>query len=272
VLNLKSVITSYTSDFNAANTDFVGNFFSVTTPSGFNNGAIHSSHPYPTGFGLDTTSNFSYILKKPVIISTTNTKILFKEIVIAETISGGIKDYVVVEGSKDKGTTWLPFLDPYSSNAIGLWQAAYSSKSDGVPSLFYSRLIDMTQSGNFQAGDSVLVRFKLHSDASTNAWGWAIDDLSIQGLVTGIEKSMPELFSIYPNPVTSDYMNVAIPSGLSFSKLTVTDILGRQVAETSLDPQLTEQKVFVGNLNEGIHIVRINSDQGQMTRKIIIKR
>ena len=91
-------------------------------------------------------------------------------------------------------------------------------------------------------------------------------------VITEIEKPATELFSVYPNPVTSDYLSIVIPSGLSFSSLIVTDILGRQVSETSLGTQETEQKAYIGNLNDGIYIVRISSDQGQLTKKIVIKR
>lgn len=272
VLNLKSAVTSYTSDFNTVNTDFTGNYFSIDTPSGFSDGATHSSHPYPNGFGLDNTSNFCYTLKSPLIIDATNPKIIFREIVIAETLLGGVKDYVIVEGSKNHGITWLPFITSYSSNAYGPWQSAYASKLDGSPSLFNSRLINMTQNGNFQAGDTVLIRFRLYADKVTNAWGWAIDNLSIQGPITGTESPSSELFSLYPNPVSSDYFNVIVPLGRSFSGMTMTDILGRQVLEISLDSSANEKQVFVGNLNGGIYIVRVSSDQGQWTKKIIIKR
>jgi len=195
---------------------------------------------------------------------------LFDEIVIAETSQGGVKDYVVVEGSKNKGVTWLPFLDQYSSNAKSRWQSAFNSNASGTSSLFSTRLLDMTQTGSFHAGDTVLIRFRLYADETVNAWGWAIDNLSIQGEITGVEKSASELFSLYPNPVTSDYLNVVAPSGSS--TLTIIDILGRQVSETLLNDQETDQKVYVGNLNEGIFFVRVNSDQGQLTKKILIKR
>ncbi len=91
-------------------------------------------------------------------------------------------------------------------------------------------------------------------------------------VITGIEKIATELFSIYPNPITSDYLYVVVPSGSSFSNLAVTDILGRQVSEIPLSTQEPEQKVYVGDLNGGIYIVKVNSDQGQLTKKIVIKR
>ncbi|HEV8512879.1 MAG TPA: T9SS type A sorting domain-containing protein, partial [Cyclobacteriaceae bacterium] len=102
--------------------------------------------------------------------------------------------------------------------------------------------------------------------------GCADTKSSTISVITGIEKLTTEPFAVYPNPVTSDYLNVVIPSGLSFSNLAMTDILGRQVSETSLSTLETEQKIYVGNLNDGIYIVKVSSDQGQLTRKIVIKR
>ncbi len=272
VVNLKAAVNTYVSDFNSANTDFVGNFFSVATPTGFANGAIHSSHPYLNGFGLNNTSSFSYLLKTPVIVSAANSKILFNEIVIAESTSGAAKDYVVVEGSKDHGATWKQLVTPYSSNAFDAWQGAYNSNQSGNPSLYRTRLIDITQGGNFLAGDSVLVRFRLFADNANSAWGWAIDNLSIQGPVTAIEKQEQEIFSIYPNPVSSDYMNVALTSGPQAATMLLMDMVGRQMIETSLDGNAGDQKVFVGHLPDGMYVVRINTDNGFFTKKILIRR
>jgi hypothetical protein len=271
VLNFKTAVDSYVSDFNSTNTDFAGNFFGVTTPSGFSNGALHSSHPYPTGFGLKSTSDLSYILKTPVKVSASNPKIIFNEIVITETLSGGIKDYVVVEGSKNHGVTWQQLVSPYSANANGDWQVAFNGKQSGTSALYKSRLLDFTQGGTFQAGDSVLVRFRLFSDSTVNAWGWAIDNLSIQGPITRIEEPSSQM-TIFPNPVSADYMNVVLPQAAESASVQITDMVGRQVATASTQGLSSEQKVFVGNIPEGLYVVRVNSDKGTYVRKILIAR
>ena len=54
-------------------------------------------------------------------------------------------------------------------------------------------------------GDTVKVRFKLHSDPYTVGWGWAIDDLYVQmdkPVVSGVEDISIKKISIYPNPST----------------------------------------------------------------------
>jgi hypothetical protein len=53
---------SYFNSFDTPTEDFAGNNFSITTPSGFNNGAIHSDHPYANGTGPNDESNYSYEL------------------------------------------------------------------------------------------------------------------------------------------------------------------------------------------------------------------
>lgn len=271
VLNFKSAVDSYVSNFNSTNTDFAGNYFSVTTPSGFSDGAIHSAHPYPTGFGLKYTSDFSYILKTPVKVSATNSKIVFNEVAIAETVSGAPKDYVVVEGSKDHGATWKQLVSPYAANANSDWQIAFNGKQNGNSSLYKSRLIDFTANNAFQAGDSVLVRFRLYSDSTVNAWGWAIDNLSIQGPITGIEEPTSQL-TIYPNPVNSDYMNIVLPQAAEGASIQIVDMVGRQMASTLTEGLVSEHKVFVGNIPEGLYLVRVNSDKGTLVKKILIAR
>jgi hypothetical protein len=271
MLNLKTAVDSYASDFNSANSDFAGNFFGIATPSGFSDGAIHSTHPYPVGFGLNYTSDFSYVLKTPIKVSATNPRLLFSEVVIAEVASGSIKDYVVVEGSKDKGVTWKQLVSPYSANASSNWLNAYNAKLNGSATLYKTRVLDFTQGGNFQAGDSVLVRFRLFSDSTVNAWGWAIDNLSIQGTITAIEEKTDEV-TLYPNPVSSDFMNVVLPSAAERASVQIVDMVGRQVASSSFDVAASEQKVFVGNIPEGIYLVRITSDRGTCVKKILISR
>jgi hypothetical protein len=105
-------VAQYNNNFNAAGTDFIGNFYNISTPDGFENGLLQidqvsSTGFYPLGFGLDSTSDFTYTLKKPITISASNTIIRFDEIVLVEGHANGaifgtneFNDYVVIEGSK----------------------------------------------------------------------------------------------------------------------------------------------------------------------------
>ncbi len=274
-INFDTPVNQYISDFNSANTDFVGNFFSIAQPSGFNNGAIHSSHPYPNGFGLtNSNSNFVYILKKPIIIGTDNPYMLFDEIGLVEFTGSNNKDFIVVEGSKDNGVTWEGFLSPYSAAAYSAWKTAFNIGSNPTPSLYRSRLINLTSSGKFAAGNNVLIRFRLTADALVNGWGWSIDNLSIQGPVTGIEKRNEAVISMYPNPVLNGVLTLELARNES-STIAGVQILNGQ-GQTMISDQVelgrdTNKKEYsVGNWSEGIYFLRVDLGDGDViTRKFI---
>ncbi|NJN42471.1 MAG: T9SS type A sorting domain-containing protein [Flammeovirgaceae bacterium] len=236
VIDFSAPVNSYVTDFNTANTDFVGNLFSITTPSGFNSDAIHSTHSYINGFGLDNTSSYTYTLKKRIKISTTNSLMAYDEIMIAEFQAGGLKDYFVVEGSKDNGTTWIPFVDPYSSNVSNTWMTAFNNNQPGTPSMYKPRLIDLTENGNFVAGDEVIIRFRFFATELINAWGFAMDNLSIQGEVTGLGEELDlSGLSASPNPVrdvlTIQFENKQQQQG----QLVIYNLQGQRVAEWTFD-------------------------------------
>ena len=274
-LNIGAPVNQYSTDFNSVNSDFVGNFFSIAQPSGFVNGAIHSTHPYPNGFGLtNSTSNYIYMLKKSITISAENPYMIFDEIGLIEFSGNGVKDLIVVEGSKDNGTTWQSFLDPYSALNDAGWRIAYNGKLNGSPSLYKSRLLNLTSSGKFAAGDNVLIRFRLTADGLINGWGWSIDNLSIQGPITGIEKKREVAISIYPNPVTNGLLTIEVAGNESNTKA------GFQILNAQGQTMITDQVELVQNTNrreyaishwsDGMYFLLVDFGDGtRETRKFI---
>lgn len=260
----------YASDFNSTNTDFVGNFYSISTPSGFSNGGIHSTHPYPNGFGLtNSNSSFTYTLIKPITISASNPNMLFDEIGIIEPIN----DFAIVEGSKDNGATWKPFVPEYGASSQSTWLSAYNSKANGTPTLFKSRLINLTQNGNFKPGDQVLIRFRLNANSTINAWGWAIDNLYIQSPITGLEKpTIENSFSIYPNPTNGSKVIVKFNTvDDSPVQLQILSSQGNVQQSLTVQPisKTVEQEFFVGDWSNGLYIIKAEVGSSVITRKFI---
>ncbi len=275
VINMGAPVAQYLSDFNSANTDFVGNFFSITQPSGFSNGAIHSTHPYPNGFGLtNSTSNYVYMLKKPVTINANNPYMSFDEIAVVEYTGNAVKDLVVVEGSKNNGTTWETFLEPYAAFANANWQSAFDNAISGISALYRSRLINLTASGKFVAGDNVLIRFRLTADGLKNGWGWSIDNLSIQGPVTGIEKNVGSMLDMYPNPVTNGVLIVELARIGSNSPATVhiVNSLGQPMITDQIElvEDSNKKEYPVGAWHYGIYFLIVDFGDGtRLTKKFI---
>jgi hypothetical protein len=272
IISMDAPVAQYVSDFNSSNTDFVGNFFAISTPAGFSDGAMSTSHPYPIGFGLTaSTSNYTYTLKKPITVNASNPTILFNEIAIVEyTVNA---DYVIVEGSKDNGTTWEALLDKYSGSAFPDWKNSFDSKQNGIPSLYKLRFFDITKSGKFKAGDNILIRFRLNANSSINAWGWAIDNLSIQGPITGLEKPFIEnSFSVYPNPTSGSIVMVKFNTvDDSPVQLQVLSSQGNIQQSTMVQPvsKTVEQEFFVGDWSNGLYIIKAEVAGSIITKKFI---
>ena len=176
---------SYANDFNLPSNDFASNGFAIDTVIGFNNGALQSPHPY--------ADNNIYIaqLLVPIIVSSSNAALSYDDIAIVEPGDPGsvfgdsnFWDYVIVEGTKD-GLNWKPLVDGYDSRADTTWYDAFVSKGAGDSTMYRNHILDLFKA--FSAGDTILIRFRLFADAGYNGWGWAIDNLVIQGTPVPVE-------------------------------------------------------------------------------------
>lgn len=197
VSTVSEVADEYANDFEdpATASDFIGDDFIFDTPDDFDDGALHSPHPYPFGDEIGQTEiNIIHQLKTPIRVAEERTTAVmsFEEVVLVEPGNPGTSfgqeefwDYVIVEGSNDNGTTWQPLLDGYDCTDDRTWQQTYEdgisgndSEAVGNEGLFRDREINLQNT--FEAGEEILIRFRLFSDPFARGWGWAIDNLFIQ--------------------------------------------------------------------------------------------
>lgn len=278
VIEFEQAVTQYSTNFNTASNDFAGNFFSITQPAGFENGAVHSAHPYITGMGFNNTSDFSYTLKKPITIAEENSVIRFDEIALVEGQSGSIvfgtpafNDYVIVEGSKDGGNTWNRFLDGYDIIKQSGWITAFNNQQNGSASLYRTRSVDMTDNANFVPGDEVIIRFRLFSNAAINGWGWAIDNLYIQDAITGTEKELESATQVYPNPTKGNIVVEA--EGLNSINFTVqlTNGQGQLIYAEQVSAADGKMSHIIpsGNFPPGLYILKISNGGKTITKKVM---
>ncbi len=275
IINFGTPVTQYVTDFNTANADFAGNFFTTTQPTGFTSNAMHTVHPYPNGFGLtNSTSSYTLTLLKPITVSATNSYIQFSEIALVEYLGTAHKDFVVVEGSKDEGETWHQLVDAYSARSVTVWKNAFDGKVAGTAVLFKNRLIDITSAGDFDAGDNVLIRFRLSADGAGNGWGWAMDNLSIQGPVTGIKELADLLVSVYPNPTQGEVFTLEV-KGLpaQVGQVQITNLQGQPLIADALSISGSTHKEYsTAGWADGIYIVRLSLEDGSTVTKKLVKQ
>lgn len=299
VVQTLPVQSQYVNDFNDAGTngDFVGYGFSITTPAGFGDPAIHSTHPYQDGSDAQYQTNYEYLLRTPIRIATTanNAVMQYDEIVLVEPGEPGAAfrtanfyDYVVVEGSRDNGQTWLPIFDGYDSNAQADWLGAYNantvqdpitgvnnSATVGTPALYKTRKdVPLIRTGGFQAGETILMRFRLFADQFSHGWGWAVDNLRIQSPILATEPVRTAQFSVYPNPVSNGLVRVEaeLSKVTAEADVVVTGPTGQVLRRQTLRVGGTtiSQQLDLTALPAGLYFLQLRAGDTVLTKKLII--
>ncbi|MCS6967750.1 MAG: T9SS type A sorting domain-containing protein [Cytophagales bacterium] len=288
---LQPVRDSYANNFNTGGgEDFIGTDFRIETPSGFENGAIHSDHPYKDGTGINNESDYIYQMRFPIRIRQQNATMRFDEIVLVEpgepgSVFGQITfwDYVIVEGSKDGGKTWQRLLDGYDSREHPAWLNAFNrgisannpnSTTVGTPSLFRPRTINLLNT--FQPGDEVVFRFRLFADESVHGWGWAIDNLQIQSDALGIEGYLAsrEDVRLYPNPAVDGKIMIRgkLLKRADKVRIIITDLLGREITTETLSMNALQllHEVDIKHLSAGIYLVTLEIEGHCLTKPIVV--
>lgn len=73
---------------------------------------------------------------------------------------------------------------------------------------------------------------------------------------------------VYPNPVTDGIVNVVIPEG-AVGVLSIYNMAGGKVLERVASEGT--QTINVSNLQAGIYLVEVNTDNGKQVSRIIVK-
>ena len=290
IAGFRSPVDFYVNNFNKDTLDFISDAFRIYTVPGFDSPALNSQHPYQSPDADNTEFNFTSVLKTPIILKTGG-KMSFDEIALVEPGEVGVKfgdpnfyDYVIVEGSTDQGNTWKPLDDGYDCNLHPAWATLWNSaitgqNSTAVPTkdLFVNHEIDLLANGNFKAGDTIQVRFRLFSDPYSHGWGWIIDNLKIQDFGTGINPALLSSgeVSFFPNPATNR-LNLQVQSQKNIHKLLLKayNSSGQIVYSQSypVGSNVFQTEIDVSNFIPGLYLFSLEPENGQaVTRKILVQ-
>ncbi|MFV0591858.1 MAG: T9SS type A sorting domain-containing protein [Draconibacterium sp.] len=280
-------VTHYTNDFNTGTPDFIISDFSIYTADNFSDNALQSSHPYLSSNEDNKDLNFSTLLKHPVIIQEDG-EMTFDEVVLVE--PGGLDDYgefqlwdyVVVEGSKDTGQTWIELSGGYDASLNTTWLQNYRksiisnvSQAVGQEDWFVKHEISLVENGVFVPGDTILIRFRLYSDPYATGWGWTIDNLVIQQPVSApVTKLSPGSVNVYPNPFTNVF-NVEINSkeALVNVQIEIFDSFGRNIYSKHADNIWTQysEQIDLQEQASGMFLLRVSENGKPVLSKKLIK-
>ncbi len=84
----------------------------------------------------------------------------------------------------------------------------------------------------------------------------------------GIEKNTLSGFTIYPNP-SSGTVNISVQNFTEKAIITVTDILGKAVLDSTIEG--SETSLDISSLNSGVYFITLDNDKYIVTKKLVIK-
>ncbi len=229
------------------------------------------------------------MLKRPVILRQ-DAIISYDEVVLVEpgeALSNygddNFWDYVIVEGSKDEGKTWLPLIDGYDSRSNSTWLTAYNksiisqtSQAIGSPDMYVNREFNLLQKGNFVVGDTILIRFRLFSDPFANGWGWTIDNLRIQTPVAApLTVLSPGNIQVYPNPF-NDIVKISVQTKqpIDMMEVEIFSLYGQKIFTRQYNRIIGEFSEDI-NMNEypaGMYLVRVKENGIGIYSKKLVKQ
>ncbi|RLD29832.1 MAG: hypothetical protein DRI73_10750, partial [Bacteroidetes bacterium] len=271
--------TEYQNDFNSQSDDFLMTGFLITTPDEFDDMGLNTKHPYESPDQDNQEIEYLAQLKIPIILKQEDAFMRFDEIVLVEPGETGTKwgddefwDYVVIEGSKDQGKTWHHFEPGYDCRKENVWLSRYNSSIEennstakGTPDLFRTRMTNLLGSSEINGGDTVLIRFRLYSDPYAHGWGWAIDNLEIQGTVSSVNENPLNKVpvKIYPNPVM-DRLFIEIdnlPADIKDYTISIFDMVGREIKTIKgiVSSNRIQEEIDVSEVHNGLFLIRIKA-------------
>ncbi len=287
----------YVTSFEVDLSDFLADkdFYIEKTPGLLALNALNTTHPYPSPQKDNGELEIVAQLRVPIKLGSEDALMIFDEIAFIEPGEEGSEfgdedfyDYVVVEGSRDQGNTWYPLADGWDCRAHKTWEDAFSAGIDpmdpthsgAIPTgdMFRQRVIDMTGDNLvFNPGDEILIRFRLYADPYFYGWGWAIDNLYIQGKGVGLDqfRMNPGSLEVYPNP-SDGLVNIAmqVTGPQSDLEVSVVDLHGREVYRRSYRTtgEGFNRQLNLGRLEKGIYLMNLRAGDQVVRKKIVIAR
>lgn len=116
------------------------------------------------------------------------------------------------------------------------------------------------------AGQTIYIAFR-HHDVS-DQYILLIDDITVSGQGVGIDNVENGNFSIFPNPATN-MVNINVEGVEGSVNIQIVDVNGRVVKEMSSESQ--NITIDVTNMTRGAYFVRMNGENVNAVRKLIVK-
>jgi archaellum component FlaG (FlaF/FlaG flagellin family) len=172
-------------------------------------------------------------------------------------------DELDVSVSTDCGATWTSVFTDSGASLMTL-PAATAQFFPSAAGDWTTTDLDMSAYDNMS---DVVVRFRATSAYGNNLF---IDNINL-GAPTGVEDITASTFDVYPNPAT-DVVTVELSEvGSVDAQIEVLDIKGQVVSSEVMSAGQASVQVNTSALASGIYTVRVMSENGVATERVVIK-
>lgn len=263
--------------FISSQTNGVSDFINMK-PGGFLSKGLSSRHPYMQN------GNQTAMLKVPIIVKPENASVSFKNVAMVEPgIPGStfgndnFNDYVIVEGTAN-GKNWVGLNEGYNARKYPDWFDFYTNSFNSTPPAGLLKTENIDLLSVFSPGDTVVLRWRLFSNATKTGWGWFIDDIEIQKNPVNVDDFIGSPFELslnqnYPNPFNPSTLITYSIKNSGLTHLAVYDALGRHVetlVNTFQNSGIYSVKFDGKSRSSGIYFVRMTSEGKQTSRKMLL--
>ena len=276
-------VRKYVTDFSDASNDFFMLGFRISRPQNFSSYGLNTDHPYRSPDQNNKSMDLTSVLRRPLIFNDSGMVFIYRELVLVdpgyEDVLFGYynsADYAIVEGSKDFGKNWFSLADGYNSRINTSWEASYNSAFDshnnstfiGKESMMMTHYLFPQVNSKISDGDTLLIRFRLHSDLNFSGWGWVIDDLKINPENSG--ELIANDLRVFPNP-GNGLINIDIGNGnkVNSVEINIYDALGKNIIKRQFYPAEPGIVNISGN-PPGVYIIVIKGEYWTKNIKYVL--
>jgi hypothetical protein len=126
-------------------------------------------------------------------------------------------------------------------------------------------LFNATNNANLNCIDVDNALYSINNWINIDAHTSFSEDCSSTTLAINAYNSLNEKIEVYPNPVIKT-LNIRVDGSIIIRKITLYNILGQTIT-----PKIITNKIDVNNCHSGLYFLKIETDQGNITKNILIK-
>ena len=185
-------------------------------------------------------------------------------------------DFAIIEISTDMGINWINVKSKNMLAGSGIKNGRQDSKTygfSGNTSLWTKQSIDLSD----YYGSSLLFRFGVLTDKTTNLDGWKLKNIRLleyynYDVISVNDKINKYQNKLFPNPaINSDYLFLEIESKETsdFITISIHNHLGEQIECYEFFNPINLIRIPISNLQSGIFLIEIIDKQNRAIQKFI---